>query len=134
MSVWEGISLQEAITRHFGQHAAPKSCDFGRIHRPGVFELMQASSEAAAEAVVCDYRCHCAACGVTGRLGDSFAGVPSAAPLLVACSSCRVALYCSKACQRAAWKGGHKQECAGIGAVAALHCKNVQFLMAGGRP
>jgi hypothetical protein len=27
------------------------------------------------------------------------------------CQQCRLALYCSKDCQRAAWKGGHKAEC-----------------------
>ena len=27
------------------------------------------------------------------------------------CASCRVPLYCSKACQKAHWKAGHKREC-----------------------
>ena len=27
------------------------------------------------------------------------------------CTKCRQKLYCSKACQVAGWKGGHKQEC-----------------------
>ena len=30
---------------------------------------------------------------------------------LKSCARCKVAAYCSKACQVAAWKGGHKQEC-----------------------
>ena len=33
---------------------------------------------------------------------------------LKTCSKCRLASYCSKQCQVAAWKGGHKQECAGL--------------------
>ena len=27
------------------------------------------------------------------------------------CTKCRQKVYCSKACQVAGWKGGHKQEC-----------------------
>ncbi|MGB1592231.1 MAG: tetratricopeptide repeat protein, partial [Promethearchaeia archaeon] len=27
------------------------------------------------------------------------------------CAKCRKVVYCSKKCQKAAWKGGHKQEC-----------------------
>ena len=30
---------------------------------------------------------------------------------LMRCTKCRQKLYCSKACQVAGWKGGHKQEC-----------------------
>jgi len=37
------------------------------------------------------------------------------------CSKCRVAGYCSKACQRAAWKEGHKNKC------DALHTKHGVF-------
>ena len=28
------------------------------------------------------------------------------------CAACKRALYCGKACQRAHWKAGHKEECA----------------------
>ena len=30
---------------------------------------------------------------------------------LMRCTRCRQRTYCSKACQKAGWKGGHKQEC-----------------------
>ena len=30
---------------------------------------------------------------------------------LMRCTKCRQKVYCSKACQVAGWKGGHKQEC-----------------------
>ena len=32
-------------------------------------------------------------------------------PALLACSGCQKKLYCSKECQSAAWRGGHKTEC-----------------------
>ena len=35
----------------------------------------------------------------------------AAAAGLMRCTKCRQKLYCSKACQVAGWKGGHKQEC-----------------------
>ena len=34
-----------------------------------------------------------------------------AGPGLLLCSRCRLVAYCSKGCQLAAWKGGHKREC-----------------------
>ena len=34
-----------------------------------------------------------------------------AAAGLMRCTKCRQKVYCSKACQVAGWKGGHKQEC-----------------------
>jgi len=36
---------------------------------------------------------------------------------LVKCSLCRVARYCSKACQRAHWFAGHRNDCAQMGVV-----------------
>ena len=30
---------------------------------------------------------------------------------LMRCTKCRQRTYCSKECQKAGWKGGHKQEC-----------------------
>jgi hypothetical protein len=33
---------------------------------------------------------------------------------LQACSQCRLVAYCSKACQRAHWKNGHKQACVAV--------------------
>ena len=30
---------------------------------------------------------------------------------LMRCTKCRRRIYCSKECQKAGWKGGHKQEC-----------------------
>lgn len=37
-------------------------------------------------------------------------------PKLFACSKCNTAAYCGADCQRAAWKSGHKQACAGLAA------------------
>ena len=34
------------------------------------------------------------------------------------CAACRVVRYCGAACQRAHWRGGHKGECARVGAEA----------------
>ncbi|MBE3045012.1 zinc finger MYND domain-containing protein, partial [Candidatus Bathyarchaeota archaeon] len=38
---------------------------------------------------------------------------------VTACTGCRGASYCSKACQRAAWKESHKLECAALANVPA---------------
>ena len=42
-------------------------------------------------------------------------GVELIAPLL-RCSKCRVMYYCCRACQRQAWKAGHKLECGQVSA------------------
>ena len=40
------------------------------------------------------------------------------------CAACRAARYCGAACQRAHWRGGHKGECARLGAEAeAAHAQ-----------
>ena len=44
----------------------------------------------------------CAHCGESG-----------AGKKLKACSACKAVNYCSPACQKAAWKAGHKAECSG---------------------
>jgi hypothetical protein len=36
-----------------------------------------------------------------------------AADLFKKCALCGTVFYCSKTCQTAAWKAGHKRECAG---------------------
>ena len=37
---------------------------------------------------------------------------------LMTCSGCKVTKYCSKACQRAGWKAGHKQMCVMLKSIA----------------
>lgn len=47
----------------------------------------------------------CDACGKTPGPSDA---------RLLTCGVCHTRRYCSTACQRAAWKGGHKAECASL--------------------
>ena len=49
----------------------------------------------------------CSHAGCGQRIGASEA----AGAGLRTCAKCRRVVYCSRACQKAAWKGGHKQEC-----------------------
>ena len=49
----------------------------------------------------------CSHAGGGQRIGASEA----AGAGLRTCAKCRQVVYCSRACQKAAWKGGHKQEC-----------------------
>ena len=49
----------------------------------------------------------CSQAGCGQRIGASEA----AGAGLRTCTKCRRVVYCSRACQKAAWKGGHKQEC-----------------------
>ena len=49
---------------------------------------------------------HCGAGGATAR-----------------CAKCKVIVYCSRECQVAAWKGGHKKLCALVAAAAAAHAR-----------
>lgn len=58
----------------------------------------------------------CTACGTRA---------PQRGPPLKVCTSCGLGWYCSVACQRAHWKGGHKEVCrTASGAVAALVARN----------
>ena len=45
------------------------------------------------------------------RCGQQIGASEAAGAGLMKCARCRKVLYCSRACQKAAWKGGHKQEC-----------------------
>ena len=49
----------------------------------------------------------CSHAGCGQRIGASEA----AGAGLRTCAKCRRVVYCSRTCQKAAWKGGHKQEC-----------------------
>ena len=45
------------------------------------------------------------------------------------CAKCRRVVYCSRACQKAAWKGGHKQECKELQQERQLQvCRKIQEL------
>jgi len=64
-----------------------------------------AAAAAAAQAVepVAEQRCwHCKKSAHEAELGR-----------LLKCGRCRVAMYCSKKCQKDDWKTGHKKKCAG---------------------
>lgn len=145
ISVWEGISIREASKRIFGPSRLWEDsedvfhCSLGG--EGGIVCLTV--EEASALGIRVDHRYRCASCDIMGRLGDHVEGkvrwlnsiavvAPPKAPLLVACSACRVALYCSKACQRVAWKSGHKEQCAGIGAAATLRRREAELSLAGG--
>lgn len=130
ISVWEGVSLDAAHTRVFGPRPANSAVRY-QCPRAGGGLAGLTAEEATALGISIDERYHCASCDTVGRLGDHVQGsvrwqdsstplVPPTAPLLVACAACRVALYCSKACQRTAWKEGHKQECPAMGAAALV--------------
>ena len=71
-----------------------------------------AGTDAAAAAAAAARFASCSACGAPAPSGAD------ARPLPV-CSGCRGAAYCSKDCQRAAWKAGHKDECKRLAAAAA---------------
>ena len=43
--------------------------------------------------------------------GQRIGGSEAAGAGLRTCAKCRRVVYCSRACQKAAWKGGHKLEC-----------------------
>ena len=45
------------------------------------------------------------------RCGQLIGVSEAAGAGLMRCTKCRQKVYCSKACQVAGWKGGHKQEC-----------------------
>ena len=49
----------------------------------------------------------CSHAGCGQRIGAS----ETAGAGLRTCAKCRRVVYCSRTCQKAAWKGGHKQEC-----------------------
>lgn len=144
ISVWEGISLREASTRIFGNSEGAQDAPHAFLCQSpngGILDLT--ATEAGALGIVVDDRYRCASCNIVGRLGDAVEGKvrwlrvgstalpPPTAPWLDACSACRVVLYCSKACQRAAWKGGHREECAGIGAAAAIRRLAAERSLAG---
>ncbi|CAI4217127.1 unnamed protein product [Parascedosporium putredinis] len=51
---------------------------------------------------------------------------------LLPCSACRVARYCSKACQRAAWKLVHKVECPALAAAPPVAARKDAWVAVGG--
>jgi hypothetical protein len=125
MCVWEGITHEEATIRVFGP------------------DYSVSAAEASVVGIDLDARFRCAGCQVPGRLGNRVAckvtvqwkgssdtPLQPAAPLLTACSGCRVMLYCSKDCQRTHWKaGGHKGQCAALAAAAAARREEATIIL-----
>lgn len=81
-----------------------KALDSARRHgaRKGKSAQQAASSQQQQPVVEPPGGAPCAQCGAHSGAD----GAP-----LKACSRCRQVRYCSKECQQAAWKGGHKQSC-----------------------
>ena len=55
---------------------------------------------------------------------------------LMRCTKCRRRIYCSKECQKAGWKGGHKQECTALATFTgsrAITRRRSRSLSRGGR-
>jgi hypothetical protein len=143
MCVWEGITHEEATMRVFGPDSdgTPRACISHPDGSPGMLSV--SAAEASELGIDLDARFRCAGCQVPGRLGNRMAckvtvqwkggsdtPLQPAAPLLTACSGCRVMLYCSKDCQRTHWKaGGHKGECATLAAAAAARREEATMVL-----
>ncbi|KAF2799508.1 SET domain-containing protein [Melanomma pulvis-pyrius CBS 109.77] len=71
------------------------------------------------QSLVCDY-CYCSREGVIHPSGR-FRTTEDTMPDMKACGGCKFCYYCSKACQKKAWKRYHKYECVMFSEAPNMH-------------